>query len=75
MPKIRINYPILLSSMTPEDRTVVLKCARQLEEKLEISHRDSLELLAKIGECLQNGHSKNMPPELKNPQKLARRDI
>jgi hypothetical protein len=65
MTKIRINYPNLIASMTPEDRVIVLRCAAQLEEKLELSHRDSLELLAKIGEYLQNGHSKNMPQELK----------
>jgi hypothetical protein len=47
--KIRINYANLLASMQPEDRATVLKCAGQLEEKLELSHRDSLELLAKLG--------------------------
>jgi hypothetical protein len=63
--KIRINYANLLASMQPDDRIKIIRCAAQLEEKLELSHRDSLELLAKIGEYMQNGHSKNMPQELK----------
>jgi hypothetical protein len=53
--KIRINYPMILVSMQPEDRIKILRCADQLEEKLGLSHRDSLELLAKIGAHLQNG--------------------